>query len=195
MEPTYQRNNTTGLSDSQHSSSSCASLKYQLAEDDTTPILLYQYRGKGALQTSSQKDLCAWLNKGASWSWSYGLMKDNTDIMTRSDESLRVTKKLIPRGASYIDIKRHDLYLEGEKQMYKHFPNYDSSLASIKIPSGAYWSRLIFGNYYELYIVSPESSANSSIVGDDSRNITPSSTFAKDLDAKLGALAADEEQT
>ena len=58
---TLERNNQTGLSDSTTSSSSSAD-RYSLDEVDDKPILLYKYRGK--LQTSSQKDLCAWLDKG-----------------------------------------------------------------------------------------------------------------------------------
>lgn len=51
----------TGLTASTHSSTSSAE-RYRLDEFDTNPILLYRYRG--GLQTSSQKDLCAWLDKG-----------------------------------------------------------------------------------------------------------------------------------
>jgi len=53
----------TGLTDSTHSSTSSASgERYRLDHEDTSPILLYTYRGK--LETSSQKDLCALLDKG-----------------------------------------------------------------------------------------------------------------------------------
>lgn len=53
----------TGLTDSTHSSTSSASgERYRLDHEDTSPILLYTYRGK--LETSSQKDLCAMLDKG-----------------------------------------------------------------------------------------------------------------------------------
>jgi len=60
---TLERSNQTGLSDSTHSSTSSAE-KYRLDECDARPILLYKYRGR--LQVSSQKDLCAWLDKGKS---------------------------------------------------------------------------------------------------------------------------------
>ena len=70
-----ERNNGTGLTESTHSSSSSGSAeKYALDESDERPILLYKYRG--GLQTSSQRDLCAWLDKGESpmsvlrpWRW------------------------------------------------------------------------------------------------------------------------------
>ena len=61
---TLERNNETGLSNSTVSSSSSSAERYRLDEFDSKPILLYKYRGK--LQTSSQKDLCAWLDKGKS---------------------------------------------------------------------------------------------------------------------------------
>jgi len=59
---TLERSQQTGLSDSTHSSSSSSAERYQLDEADSSPILLYKYRG--GLQTSSQKDLCSWLDKG-----------------------------------------------------------------------------------------------------------------------------------
>lgn len=58
---TLERSNQTGLSDSTHSSSASAE-RYRLDELDESPILLYKYRG--GLRTSSQKDLCALLDKG-----------------------------------------------------------------------------------------------------------------------------------
>lgn len=60
---TLERNQQTGLSDSTHSSSSSAE-RYRLDELDSRPILCYRYRGK--LETSSQKELCSWLDKGES---------------------------------------------------------------------------------------------------------------------------------
>ena len=90
---------------------------------------------------------------------------------------------MIPRGTSHVEIKRHDLYLPDEKELYSEYPNYDSSLASIKVPTLAYWSRMFLGNYDELYIVSPESSPSSS------RRASPTSTWGQDSqeDTRLGA--------
>lgn len=63
LETDLPHHNGTGLSDSTHSSSTSSSAeKYNLKDEDDTPILLYKYRG--GLQTSSQRDLCAWLDKG-----------------------------------------------------------------------------------------------------------------------------------
>ena len=227
---TLQRNHQTGLTDSSHSSSVTAE-RYRLDELDGRPILLYKYRG--GLQTSSQKDLCTWLDKGESYNSHMGKeiartirhRKDRAEgnrspmasqsgqscrgldlllkppvtpcfppilldvLTTRTDESLRVTKKAIPRMTSYVDVKRHDLYLPEEKELYSDFPNYDSNLASIKVPSLAYWSRMIFGSYAELYIVSPESSPSSSVADEDSRRTSPTSTWGREEEeAQLGDM-------
>ncbi|GAB1735298.1 hypothetical protein NU219Hw_g2938t1 [Hortaea werneckii] len=179
---TLERNNETGLSNSTVSSSSSSSSssaeRYRLDEFDTKPILLYKYRG--GLQTSSQKDLCAWLDK---------------------DEKLRCTKKPLPRGTSYLDIKRHDLYLPAEKPLYSGFPNYDSSLAAIKVPSLPYWSRIFWGNYDELFIVSPESGSPASSVAGSERGKTtgggssPESTsFTRDSGRELEMRGGAEEE-
>ncbi|TKA67378.1 hypothetical protein B0A55_08750 [Friedmanniomyces simplex] len=163
---TLERSNETGLTDSTHSSSSSAE-RYRLDEFDSRPVLCYKYRGK--LETSSQRDLCARLDK---------------------DDNLRCTRKLIPRGTSFIDVKRHDLYLPEEKQQYGDFPNYDSSLASIKVPLLAYLSRMVFGNYDELYIVSPETSPSSSVADEESRRVSPTSTWGVDSQESAGLGAA-----
>ncbi|KAI7267505.1 hypothetical protein KC345_g7905 [Hortaea werneckii] len=191
-----ERNNETGLSNSTVSSSTSSSAeRYRLDEFDTKPILLYKYRGQ--LQTSSQKDLCAWLDKGKLLFSSrpcfalhpyipYHPYEARSQLTTRPilDEKLRCTKKPLPRGTSYLDIKRHDLYLPDEKEIYCHYPNYDSSLAAIKVPTLPYWSRMFLGNYDELYIVSPESSPAGSMADSESRKtgggISPESTFARD---------------
>jgi len=160
----------TDLSNSTHSSRSSAD-RYALDEVDSSPILLYKYRG--SLQTSSQKDLCAWLDK---------------------DETLRVTKMKIPRYSSYVDVKRHDLFMPGEKEQYSRLPNYDSSVASIKVPSTAYWSNVFLGRYNSLYIVSPESSPNSSIADSESGRPSPTSTWGHNSEEDAAATAAQEAQ-
>ena len=179
----------TGLTDSTHSSSSSAE-RYRLDEFDDTPVLLYKYRV--GLATSSQKDLCALLDKGTSALPSAPILsclRTLTDEPGRTDESLRVTKKSIPRYTSYIDVKRHDLFLPEEKEEFCSLPNYDSSLASIKIPTLQYLSRVVFGNYDSLYIVSPETSPTSSVASSDSRRSSPTTTWGrhKEEDARLGA--------
>lgn len=190
---TLERNDHTGLSDSAHSSTSSAD-RYRLDQEDDRPILLYKYRGQ--LQTSSQKDLCAWLDKGKLALSPPNRIMYHTDIEAFTDEKLRCTKRTIPRGTAYVEIKRHDLYLPEEKELYADFPNYDSSLASIKVPTLAYWSRMFLGGYDELYIVSPESSPNSSIADEDSRRTSPTSTWGQDSeDTRLGAVQEDNDKS
>ena len=197
----------TGLSDSTHSSSSSSSAeRYCLDEFDGSPILLYKVRG--GLQKSSQKDLCSWLDKGeCSLVWRRGdgeslpafdhayLYRERhakytiyaNDTIT--DTKYRVTRKPIPRLTSYINIKRHDLYLPDERERYADFPNYNSDLASIKIPSLAYWLRLVMGRYQDLYIVSPETSPAGS------QTESPTTTWGEDSQeaVRLGAVREREE--
>ena len=74
-------------------------------------------------------------------------------------------------------------------EQYGKFPNYDSSLASIKVPLLAYLSRLVFGGYDELYIVSPETTPGSSLADENSRQVSPTSSLgtSSQEDAHLGA--------
>jgi hypothetical protein len=185
---TLVRNNETGLTDSTHSSTSSAE-RYRLDEQDGRPVLCYRYRGR--LETSSQKDICAWLDKGES-RMSFAT---RTPILTAwdvVDESLRCTRKVIPRGSQYVDVKRHDLYLPEEMNENRKFPNFDSSLASIKVPLLAYFSRMIFGNYDELYILSPETTPNSSLADSESRRMSPTSSWGTNSheDTSEGAAAS-----
>ncbi|KAK0790040.1 hypothetical protein LTR75_012173 [Friedmanniomyces endolithicus] len=164
---TLERSNQTGFSDSTDSSLSSAQ-RLGLDDTDSRPILCYQYRGK--LETLPRKDLCARLDK---------------------DESLRCTLKLIPRGTSYIDVKRHDLFLAEEKHAYEDFPNYDASLASIKAPLLAWLNRMVWGNYDELYILSRDSSPRSSERDEDSRRVSPTSSWGEGSDGSVGGGAAE----
>lgn len=193
----------TGLSDSTHSSSSSSAERYRLDEDDGSPILLYKYRG-GGLQTSSQKDLCSWLDKGKfSLSRSDRAFGQNIQYIGHAnniptDEKHRVTRKPIPRLTSYINIYQHDLYLPDERERYAAFPTYNSDLASVKIPSLPYWSRFLLGNYQDLYIVSPETSPASSQADYESRRTSPTTTWGTDSQedgersARLGAIRERE---
>ncbi|KAM0700070.1 hypothetical protein Q7P36_000282 [Cladosporium allicinum] len=188
-----ERSDKTGLSDSTHTSTSSASEKYRLDELDESPILLYKYRG--GLQTSSQKDLCAWLDKGKPKSPA-SLYHSHTTNQTLTDENFekhRVTRKPIPRYTSYVDVKRHDLYMPEEKAVYEKFPNYDSSLASVKIPAIPYWSRMFLGRYPDLYIVSTESSPSSSVASGSTRNVSPTTTFAHENSSSAEGDASREE--
>ncbi|KAH9826655.1 hypothetical protein Tdes44962_MAKER03357 [Teratosphaeria destructans] len=187
------RHDRTGFTDSTTTSTTSSSAdKYQLDEFDDRPILLYKYRGQ--LRTSSQKDLCAWLDKGIIPLPAHASQEQRARELSiadhaPADEKLRCTRKRIPRGASYVDVRRHDLYLPDEKGTYSHLPNYESSLASIKVPFLAYLSNLIFGRYEDLYIVSPESSPASSLADGDSRRSSPTSNWGENSeeDATTGA--------
>jgi hypothetical protein len=189
-ETALERNHQTGLSDS---TSSLSAEKFRLDEFDEHPILLYRYRGD--LQTSSQKELCAELDKGASCSKQRPVCEYFSRTKGMVDESLRVTKKPIPRYTSYVDVKRRDLYLPWEQEEYAKFPNFDSNLASVKVPSSAYWSRIILGNYSDLYIVSPESSPTSSQADESSRRPSPSSTWDSQEGVVEGASQDDSQHS
>ncbi len=65
LKTSLPRNTASGLKNSTHSSlTSSSAEKYSLNDEDDALILLYKYRG--GLQTSSQRDLCASLDKGES---------------------------------------------------------------------------------------------------------------------------------
>jgi hypothetical protein len=97
---------------------------------------------------------------------------------------LRVTKKKIPRGNSRLDVRTEDLLMPDDLEKYKSKPTLKSSLANVGLPSSAYWKRLIFNSYQDLYIVSksitpsPESSQNNS--PESSQHVTPTTTFPVD---------------
>lgn len=77
--------------------------------------------------------------------------------------------------------------------MYSELPNYDSSLASVKVPSIAYWSRLLLGSYQDLFIVSPETTPTSSIDG-DSHRASPTSTWGLDSQESARTGATQDHQ-
>lgn len=87
---------------------------------------------------------------------------------------------------SHLNIKRHDLFLPEEKEAYNTFPNYDSNLAAVKIPFSAYLGRMIFGNYDQLYIVSPETTPTGSVTSDVSPRSTNSWGEGSQESVKVG---------
>lgn len=97
-----------------------------------------------------------------------------TLTLCAEDEKLRVTKKEIPRNSSYVEVKRHDPFLPEEKEIYSDRPNFDSSLALVMVDARAYWGRLGWGNYEQLYIVSPQSAAGLSLADSDGHDVGPS---------------------
>ncbi|KAF2157431.1 hypothetical protein K461DRAFT_273610 [Myriangium duriaei CBS 260.36] len=133
-EPPLSKISTSTQSTWKSTSSSSSASRYALDTDDHAPILVYRW--DGGIEKTSQQELATSLD--------------------RDHQRCRVTKKPIPRGASIVEVKRHDLYMPNEMELYKEFPNYNSSLASIKLPSNIYWNRYLFGSYDKLYIISPE---------------------------------------
>ncbi|KAK5171187.1 uncharacterized protein LTR77_004331 [Saxophila tyrrhenica] len=116
------------------SSSSQMSRYGPLDEVDVSPILVYKY--KSSVQMTTQRDLAAWFDK--------------------EDPHVRVTKKPIPRGSGRVDIKSEDLLLPEERDVNLGAAQSNEPIASVKLPRAAYWSRMLFGSYQDLYIVSPE---------------------------------------
>ncbi|EOD49537.1 hypothetical protein GTA08_BOTSDO10873 [Neofusicoccum parvum] len=136
-------------------SSTRSSEKFGLDEKDSSNILVYKYRS--GLDVSSQEDLCKTLDK---------------------DPTLRVTRKKIPRGDSRVEVKREDLWNDEEKSVYSEFPNSKSGLASICLPRSVWFKRMLFNQFQDLYIVSPETTPNNSLNGSpESSQCSPSSTW------------------
>ncbi|KAJ4347230.1 uncharacterized protein N0V89_011169 [Didymosphaeria variabile] len=161
---TWKSNSTGGTSSSQHSK---ASTLFGLDEEDKTNILVYRYRsGCKALEVSTQRDLCRELDADPQLPF------------------MRVTKKEIPRGNSRLEIRTEDLLLPEDLERNRDKPTLKSSLANVGLPSTAYWKRLLFNSFPELYIVSrspttsPASSKNNS--PESSQHVSPSTTFPVD---------------
>ncbi|KAF2268487.1 hypothetical protein CC78DRAFT_529934 [Lojkania enalia] len=159
------------------SNSSRASSLFGLDEDSKSNILVYKYRsGSKCLEVSSQHDLCKALDADPNLPF------------------LRVTKKKIPRGNSRLEVRTEDLMLPNDKKKYAEKVTLKSSLANVGLPSGAYWKRLLFNSFPELYIVSrsitpsPESSLNNS--PESSQHVSPSTTFPVDTPHPLQDLQA-----
>ncbi|KAF2687881.1 hypothetical protein K458DRAFT_485059 [Lentithecium fluviatile CBS 122367] len=159
--------NTWNSKSTSDSNSSKASTLFGLDEDDRSNILVYRYRsGCKALEVSSQHDLCKELDS-------------ESDL-----PFMRVTKKKIPRGNSRVEVRTEDLLMPEDLAKYGDKPTLKSSLANVGLPSSAYWKRLLFNSYTDLYIVSrsitpsPQSSTNNS--PENSQHVSPSSTFPKE---------------
>lgn len=97
---------------------------------------------------------------------------------------VRVTRKRIPRGNSRLEVRTEDLLLPEDLEKYAQKPTLKSSLANVGLPSSAYWRRLLFNSFPELYIVSrsiqpsPESSKDNS--PESSQHVSPATTFPMD---------------
>jgi len=147
-------------------SSSSASSLFNLDEDDKTNILVYKYRsGCKSLAVTSQHDLC----------------KD-LDSKPGDLPYLRVTKKKIPRGNSRLEVRTEDLLPPSDREKFGDKPSFKSSVANVGLPSIAYWKRLLFNSFPELYIVSrsvsPTNSVNNS--PESSQHVSPATSFPTD---------------
>ncbi|KAF2203897.1 hypothetical protein GQ43DRAFT_365768 [Delitschia confertaspora ATCC 74209] len=147
--------------------SSKSSVLFGLNEDDKSEILVYRYRtGSSGLEITSQQKLCKELDA-------------NQDL-----PFLRVTKKKIPRGNSRLEVHAEDLLLPEEARLYGNKPTMKASVANVGLPSVAYWKRLAFNSFPELYIVSksisgsPTSSTSNS--PENSQHVSPATTFPVD---------------
>lgn len=202
--PTTGRTNTIHLNNQHHpamsrtwntdsTSSTRSAEKFGLDDKDTSSILVYKYRS--GLDLSSQEHLCKALDKGTS----PASITDNCRVCRRSslalpDPSLRVTRKKIPRGDSRVEVKREDLWNDEEKSEYCELPNSKSGLASVCLPRSVWFKRMLFNQFQDLYIVSPETTPNSSLNGSpESSQCSPSSTWNHSTNSD-GAAAQHQEQ-
>lgn len=154
-------------------SSTRSAEKFGLDDKDSSSILVYKYR-KG-LDVSSQEDLCKALDKGTP---ARSPRVRSRSSLATLDPSLRVTRKKIPRGDSRVEVKREDLWNDDEKSEFSEYPNSKSGLASVCLPRSVWFKRMLFGQFEDLYIVSPETSPSNSLNGSpESSQCSPSATW------------------
>jgi hypothetical protein len=74
--------------------------------------------------------------------------------------------------------------LPEDLEKYKEKPTLKSSLANVGLPSTAYWKRLLFNSFPELYIVSksvtPSPNASPNTSPESSQHVSPATTFPVD---------------
>jgi hypothetical protein len=113
-------------------------------------------------------------------------------LLTKTDPAdpkkcfYRLTRKPIPRGNSRVDVHGEDLMCPEDRERYADKMTVKTSLANVGLPSGAYWKRLVFNSFPELFILSkgitptnsPNSSENSS--PENSQHVSPATTFPVD---------------
>ena len=170
--------------------SSSASSLFNLDEDDKTNILVYKYRsGCKSLSVTSQHDLCKDLDSSKLPAAALPLHIANRGRPPEPGELpyLRVTKKKIPRGNSRLEVRTEDLLPAEDLKKFGEKPSFKSSVANVGLPSIAYWKRLLFNSFPELYIVSrsvsPSNSANNS--PESSQHVSPATTFPVDTSHPL----------
>lgn len=188
---------TWNSSSTNGTTSSKSSELFHLDEEDKSQILVYKYRsGCKNLEVTTQKELCKALDSGMFPTPHPRHPLLHTEIkrppITNPLSSppdpnlpfLRVTKKPIPRGNSRLEVRTEDLLMPEDLKRYSSKPTLKSSLANVGLPSSAYWKRLLFNAFPDLYIVSrshtptPDSSPNHS--PESSQHVSPNTTFPVD---------------
>lgn len=162
-----------GASTNSPTSSSRSSSLYNLDASSTEPILVYKHLS-GNTVISTQQRLCAELDGQApptSMPKTSPAATNSPSVSFHSDPAAgtlyRCARKHIPRGASRIDVHARDALPERERAVADKaaLPTAELALASIGLPRSVYWRRLLFGQFSELYILSPETSPAGSEVG------------------------------
>lgn len=82
--------------------------------------------------------------------------------------------------------------MPSERAAYEHLPNYDAPIALVRLPANVWVGRALLGAYDRLFIVSPETSREGSLVedgdGEERGKVSPASTWGSgDADAEVGA--------
>lgn len=159
---------------SESSSASSSSRKFDLDPTDISDILVYKVRE--GCHICSQKDLCAMLDLGMLTRRSSTASHVN---QVPGSAEWRCARVPIPRGASRVHIQTRDLWTTEEKTRYAKLPNAELSVASVGLSRSVYWRRMIMGHFQSLYVVSPDHSPASSEnpSPDNSQHSTPASTF------------------
>lgn len=159
---------------SESSTSSFSSQKFDLDPTSTQDILVYRVRH--GCKICNQKDLCQSLDLGqySSVDVSMATTKDQAEPST-----VRCSRVPIPRGASRINLKTKDLWTIQERNSWGTLPNAQLSVASVGLPRSVYWRRMMMGHFQTLYIISPDHSPASSESSspNDTHHPTPASTF------------------
>ncbi|KAF2455265.1 hypothetical protein BDY21DRAFT_274042, partial [Lineolata rhizophorae] len=142
-------------------STSKSSVRYNLDEHDVRKNMLVYSRlpGGSELDIQSQQSLCKSLDSAI-------------------DPPLVLSKKKIPRGNSWVEVRQGDLYTDEEREEYSKYPTFMNSLSSISLPRAVYWQRLLLDKFQYLYIVSPRRSPENS--PESSQNVSPANSFPRE---------------
>lgn len=159
--------------ESNSSSSSISSQRFNLNPSDTSDILVYKVRE--GCKICSQKELCHTLDQGMSGAQASSLpaADGKADPM-----GFRCSTVPIPKGRSRIHIQNKDLWSPSERAKWSDMPSARLSIASVGLPRMVYIRRMM-GHFQTLYIVSPDHSPASSenTTPESSQHPTPAHTF------------------